>query len=231
MRWNASFVGFIFLLLVAAPLQGVSLEGLNEEEKALLHSALGRLGPLIADHKGAGTAPLIRLEQLLGALKPEEAVFLEEVRGIDPANLKGSSRRLPPPPAGTEFVRLDSQTLLRNGRPIRLDPQYLPRPAYGSYLNMMRAMEEDLGKRLLVESGYRSPAYQLYLFLFYLPQHGHSIRETNRHVALPGCSEHGSPDFQAIDFVTPERVNGEDRPEEWIFRLRALALALGSRSE
>ena len=73
----------------------------------------------------------------------------------------------------------------------------------------------DLGKRLLIESGYRSPAYQLYLFVFYLSNHRYSIRETNRFVALPGFSEHGSPDFQAIDFMTPEGINGEDRPEEF----------------
>ncbi len=78
---------------------------------------------------------------------------------------------------------------------------------------MMEVMESDLGKRLLVESGYRSPAYQLYLFMFYMPKHGYSIRETNRFVALPGYSEHGNPQKQAIDFINAEGVNGEDHPE------------------
>ncbi len=36
-----------------------------------------------------------------------------------------------------------------------------PPPAYEAYVRMMVAMEQDLGKRLLVESGYRSPSYQL----------------------------------------------------------------------
>jgi D-alanyl-D-alanine carboxypeptidase len=48
-----------------------------------------------------------------------------------------------------------------------------------------------------------------------MPKHGHSIRETNRFVALPGASEHGSPQRQAIDFITPQGINGEDRPEEF----------------
>ncbi|HAM41218.1 MAG TPA: hypothetical protein DDX89_07900 [Candidatus Omnitrophica bacterium] len=82
-----------------------------------------------------------------------------------------------------------------------------------AYEAMMEAMAHDLGKRLLVESGYRSPAYQLYLFLFYLPKHDHSIRETNRFVALPGHSEHGYPPRQAVDFINEEGINGEDNPE------------------
>ncbi|MBI1976669.1 MAG: D-alanyl-D-alanine carboxypeptidase family protein [Candidatus Omnitrophica bacterium] len=80
---------------------------------------------------------------------------------------------------------------------------------------MMDTMERDIGKRLLVESGYRSAAYQLYLFIFYMPKHGYSIQETNRFVALPGCSEHGYPQQQAIDFINQEGINGEDKPEEF----------------
>ena len=80
---------------------------------------------------------------------------------------------------------------------------------------MMEAMAKDLGKRLLVESGYRSPAYQLYLFLFYLPKHGWSVTETNRFGALPGPSEHANPAPQAIDFINEAGINGEDHPEEF----------------
>ena len=94
-------------------------------------------------------------------------------------------------------------------------PILLPRPVYEAYEAMMQAMERDLRKRLLVESGYRAPAYQLYLFLFYIPKHGSSIRETNRFVALPGYSEHGYPPRQAIDFINQDGVNGEDHPEEF----------------
>lgn len=93
--------------------------------------------------------------------------------------------------------------------------QVLPEDVAEAYERMMQAMERDLGTRLEVESGYRAPAYQLYLFMFYLPTHEHSICETNRHVALPGYSEHGNPKRQAIDFITADGVNGEEHPEEF----------------
>ena len=65
-------------------------------------------------------------------------------------------------PAQAQFVRLEQPNL---------SVQYLPSSAYEAYVRMMEALEQDLGKHLLVESGYRSPAYQLYLFLFYMPKH------------------------------------------------------------
>ncbi len=76
-------------------------------------------------------------------------------------------------------------------------------------------MEKDLGKYLMIESGYRSPAYQLYLFVFYLQNHDYSIKETNRWVALPGTSEHGDPSRQAIDFINQEGISGENHPEDF----------------
>ena len=194
---------------------GVSVDRLSPQDITLLKSIRQTLDPLIDRRKQTGTAPLLNFEELSEPLNPDQRVFLDQIRALDPAGLGGSSRKLPLPLGKETFIPLDNQVILRDGKPIRLDIQYLPFPAYEAYCRMMGAMEADLGKRLLVESGYRSPAYQLYLFLFYLPKHGDSIRETNRHVALPGCSEHGSPAFQAIDFITPEGINGEDRPEEF----------------
>ena len=193
----------------------ISVDRLDKQEITLLKSTLETLDPLMTKRKQAGTAPLITFEELSTSLTKRQVAFLNEIRQLDPHILQGSSRKLPPPSADDQFVRLETQIVLREGKPILLDVQYLPSPAYEAYRRMMAAMEADLGKRLLVESGFRSPAYQLYLFLFYMPKHGYSIRETNRFVALPGFSEHGSPKRQAIDFITPDGINGEDRPEEF----------------
>lgn len=193
----------------------LSLERLTDQEVTLVQSTLKSLEPLITERKSQGTAPMLTFQELYAPLSRPQKSFLESIRRLDPADLKGSSRKLPPPRSEESFVRLDKQVFLKDSKPILLDAQYLPHRVYESYLAMMKAMEEDLGKRLLVESGYRSPAYQLYLFAFYLSNHDYSIRETNRFVALPGFSEHGSPAFQAIDFITPEGINGEERPQEF----------------
>ena len=203
------------MLQLSGQALAVSLELFNDEEIETLKSALKALEPLINSRRQAGTVMAMTFEEMYAPLTIQEVALCEAIRQVDPASLQGSSRRLPPPAQGTEFVQLAHQAIVRQGKGIPLDTQYLPLPVYEAYLQMMAAMEKDLGKRLLVESGYRSPVYQLYLFLFYLPNHHFSIRETNQHVALPGCSEHGSPAFQAIDFITPEGINGEDEPREF----------------
>ena len=194
------------ILFSPVPAHALSLDGLNAQEKILLGSTIEVLDPFISRRRDAGTAPLITFEELYSRVSPEQARFLDEFRAMDPAQTGGSNWTLPAPRPDTRFIRLEQPNLA---------VQYVPEPAYRAYAQMMAALEKDLGKRLLVESGYRSPAYQLYLFLFYMPNHGYSVRETNRHVALPGFSEHGSPDFQALDFITPEGINGDDVPEKF----------------
>ena len=218
MRLKRALIGIVLGTALAGGVSSasaVSLDRLTNPEIALLNAARQALVPGVDARKREGTAPLMTFEELYAPLTPEQIAFAESFRKIDPKAIGGSSRRLPEPSAATRFARLDRQAVLRDGKSVLLDTQYLPASAYGAYARMMAAMEADLGKRLLVESGYRSPAYQLYLFLFYLPKHDYSVRETNRHVALPGCSEHGSPAFQAIDFITPGGINGEDRPGEF----------------
>lgn len=205
----------LLCLALPATAHAVSLDRLTDDEISTRLSIMQTLNPLVDKRKQAGDAPLITFDELYRPLKPEQVRFLEAFRQINPAALGGASRKLPAPTGREAFVRLDRQVIKKEGKPVRLDTQFLPEKAHRAYERMMAAMEKELGKRLLVESGYRSPAYQLYLFLFYMPKHGYSVRETNRHVALPGCSEHGSPAFQAIDFITPEGINGEDRPEEF----------------
>ena len=206
---------FVLSLWLCQPAQALSLERLNDQEIASVKATLEALDPLITDRKRQGSAPVLTFEELYRPLSRSQADFVQAIRNLDPVALGGSNRKLTAPSPSERFVRLESQVVRREGTPILLDAQYLPSGVYESYCAMMKGMEEDLGKRLLVESGYRSPAYQLYLFIFYLSNHNYSIRETNRFVALPGFSEHGSPASQAIDFITPEGINGEDRPEEF----------------
>ncbi len=211
------------LLVVVLGLWGLSsgmawaldLDQLSEADRRRLDAVLQRFAPLAEQRRVKGTLPLLTFQELSIPLTPDQRALLDGIRAIAPESLGGSSRRLPPPSPYEDFVRLDGQIVHEQGEPRTLHAEYLPRRVFDAYQRMMAAMQRALGRRLLVESGYRSPADQLYLFCFYLPKHGYSIRETNRHVALPGCSEHGSPARQAIDFINEDGINGEDHPEEF----------------
>ena len=209
----AGVLATVGLLCVAASALALHVDRLDPEETAQLQAVLERLDPLISSHKQSGTANLLTWEELYQPLTEEQRAFLDAVRALRGTDLGATSHyfgELSEPP---DVVPVGPQEYLKEGQPILLDAQVLPREAMLAYEAMMEAMARDLGKRLLVESGYRSPAYQLYLFLFYLPKHDSSIRETNRFVALPGHSEHGYPPRQAVDFINEEGINGEDNPE------------------
>ena len=184
---------------------------LNRGEKQTLQRILEHWETWMPQKKKQGTAPLLDFEELQQGLGPEEQAFLRKIWGIRLPNRP----HLGFPEKGTLFIRIEDEGVIRNGKKERLDPQYLPEPVYQAYQKMMTAMEKDLEKRLRVDSGFRSPAYQLYTFLFYLPKHDHSIGKTREWVALPGYSEHGSPSKQAIDFINEQGINGEDRAEDF----------------
>lgn len=189
---------------------------LSTEEKILLHRILAHWETWVPDKKKEGTAPLMTFEELYSGLGLNEQEFLDRIRSVDPRKSFGfQGPYLGGPKQDVRFQRIEDQWTLKDSERQELDPQHLPRNVYAAYEAMMKAMEWDLGKRLLVESGYRSHAYQLYTFLYYLPKHKYSLVETGHWIALPGYSEHGAPHRQAIDFINQEGINGEDNVEEF----------------
>jgi len=194
---------------------GVNVNRLEPAEIQQLHTVLEHLTPLIDARKADGTVNRLTWDELYGPLAEEEQAFLDAFRAVKAEALGSTSHYFGELEVQPDLVPVEPQQIVKDGAPEPLPLQYLPRPVHDAYLAMTEAMVKDLGKRLLVESGYRSPAYQLYLFMFYLPKHGSSVRETNRFVALPGYSEHGNPQQQAIDFINEAGINGEDHPEEF----------------
>ena len=190
-------------------------ERLSPADTDTLSAVLAALESSISAKKQDGSANLLTWDELYQPLAPGERAFLDAFRALKAETLGATSHYFGEPETAPDLAPVGSQQVLKEGAAAPLDPQYLPREVLEAYQRMMARMKAEVGKRLLVESGYRSPAYQLYLFLFYLPKHGYSIRETNRFVALPGHSEHGYPPRQAIDFINEEGINGEDHPEEF----------------
>ena len=189
---------------------------LSESERATLHRVLAHWETWMPAEKAGGSAPLAAFKELYAGLDDEAGKFLDRVRAINPKKSFGfRGDYLGTSSEGISFKRIENQPVQKNGSAEKLDPQYLPEEVYEAYGRMMQEMERDLGKKLLVESGYRSPAYQLYTFLYYLPKHGYSLVETGHWIALPGYSEHGAPRRQAIDFINEAGINGEDRVEDF----------------
>jgi len=196
----------------------VDSDPLSTNEISLVKNMLEKLKPYIDERKSKGNLNLLGFEELYSKLDPSEKEFMVRIRNTKPLPQDQREPLFEP----SAFVAINDQKLIipdptnpeKNYFSV-IERQFLPKKVFEAYVQMMNAMEKDLGKRLYVESGYRSPAYQLYLFVFYLQNHDYSIKETNRWVALPGFSEHGAPERQAIDFITREGISGENHPEDF----------------
>lgn len=193
----------LFLLIPVFVFSGCGgKKNLSPKEQAVVNKILKHWETWVPEKKTTGTAPLITFPELYQGLDAESQAFLEKLKNLKPGGRLDISL--------DSIEKLRPQSYRKDGKPSVIDPQYLPRWTYEAYRLMMEAMQKDLGKILMVESGFRSPAYQLYTFVFYLPKHHYSITETRQWVALPGHSEHGNPDLQAIDFINLEGINGDN---------------------
>jgi LAS superfamily LD-carboxypeptidase LdcB len=214
-------------LLVAGCGSSINVVKLSDTDGAMVEQVVKRLEPMIAQRRSRGDIAALTFEELYRPLDGEERAFLRHFQNLDTRLLNITIPYQGIPSKTPDLVVIKGQIMKLAGNETQEIPsQFLPRDVYDAYSAMMAAMKKDIGKTLYIESGYRSAAYQLYLFVFYLKNHGYSIRETARFVAWPGYSEHGQPVHQAIDFVNEWGIDGQDDPavfealEEYQWMLR-----------
>lgn len=192
---------------------GINVERLSDGDTKKVETILQKLSPLIQERRQRSNLATLTFPELYEPLSKDETNFLKSIQALDVKKL-GVKFPFQGMATGQEdLVVIKSQKVGVNGETDVIPPQFLPREVFTKYREMMDAMEKDLGRRLYVRSGYRSSAYQLYLFVSYLKNHGYSIKETAGFSALPGYSEHGAPKRQAIDFVNKDGVDGQGNPK------------------
>lgn len=209
----------VLFLSVPVCSAALDLDKLPEQDVQQVKDLIAKLDPYIREREAAENLATLTFDELYAPLNEADRAFLKSFQDIDP---RAAGVRIPYREIATgqeELVVIRGQKMMvtKDGKEEEkiVPPQYLPPKVFQKYTEMMDAMQKDLGKRLLVESGYRSSAYQLYLFVYYLKNHEYSIKETVKFVTLPGYSEHGSPNHQAIDFINESGINGEEVSEEF----------------
>jgi len=214
----------LFFYLAAPAAAALNLEKLPEADIRAVKNLLNKLDPVIKERDKKHSLATLTFDDLYAPLTGKEKDFLRQFQNLDGKKL---GVRIPYRGIATgkeQLVKLIGQkvkVLPREQEKFgglkerELPPQFLPPNVYEAYKAMNAAMQKDIGKKIFVESAYRSSAYQLYLLVYYLKNHDYSIRETVKFVALPGYSEHGSPKHQALDFINADGINGEDNPQEF----------------
>jgi LAS superfamily LD-carboxypeptidase LdcB len=147
-------------------------------------------------------------QDLENDVSPRARDLIDQIRSLNPKQY-GSSRQRIKQNTGDDLVILRNQTFHTTSDSIKLPPRLLPAQTYHAFRRMNQQLKLDTGRKLVVKSGYRSPAYQLYIFLYNLKKHDWDTEKTLNAVALPGYSEHaGSP--QAVDLRAKKHIGHEE---------------------
>jgi zinc D-Ala-D-Ala carboxypeptidase len=191
-------LGYYFLTDIS------SYKHLNFLQRYAASSALETFD-LYLEEENPDKRSLIDYDTLIAELGFIEKTFVKKLFSIHPSEFgfKGPfySKERP-----ARLVKINS-VMLDSGRGTGI--QYLPVHVYNDYLRLAEQMKNDIGRTLFVDSGYRSPGRQAYLFIYYLvTSSDYSLKENVRWITMPGYSEHGHPVNTAVDFASQDGING-----------------------
>lgn len=196
-------LAYVVLLFIQKP----DYKELNFVHKHFAQLALDKWEAIIKSLPKEERA-IVDYDMLMNELNYFERKFAQKIFSINPQEIgfKGPfySREKP-----ENLVKIESIKIGKAGKESETGIQYCPSNSYTDYERMMEKMEADIGKRLYIDSGYRSPGRQAYLFFYYLVTSSNfSLFENAKWIAMPGFSEHGHPVNNAIDFINEDGING-----------------------
>ncbi|MBI2011062.1 MAG: D-alanyl-D-alanine carboxypeptidase family protein [Candidatus Colwellbacteria bacterium] len=158
---------------------------------------------------------IIDFHSLFKLLNQGEKTVVIKFRDIDPRLYGFKAPYLGKQKIPRNLIAIRNQKYVYKGGSKKIETRYLPKPVYIAYQKLNAALYKDVKRKLLIESGYRSPARQLIVFLYYLNFHKFNFQKVVKRVAIPGYSEHGFPKSQAVDFITTDGIPNDENPREF----------------
>lgn len=181
---------------------------ISPKDKKLIVSILEK----IESEKKNSEVKIINFNFLFHLLTKDEKILVKKFRDINPLIYGFKDGYLGVQDVPKNLVAIRNQKYKSKDKIEKIETQYLPKPVFNSYKKLNSVLYKDTKKKLLVGSGYRSPAYQVITFLWYLNFHKFNFSKTIKRVAIPGYSEHGFPEGQAVDFITTDGLPSDERP-------------------
>jgi hypothetical protein len=190
---------------------------LRSFDEVLLRGFLARLDQLEADQV---LTPVITLDRLREFLDDTQRVVVEQVIGLKPGDYRvntpyaGDLEPVPP-----DLVTVSGQQYTEHGERRTLGDKYVPRHVFEQYTALNGAFTgEHPGRRLLVQSCYRSPAYQVAVFVSWLvTRYQGDIGQAIRHASSPAYSQHTIASKAAIDFKNVDGSPSDTDPGDFAY--------------
>ena len=164
---------------------------------------------------------IIEREAFNKLIDQEGQAVIDKVYRLDPKKygFKGPKVGLEDVPK--DVVRVAGQQYKLEDKMVTIPVQFLPHTVFEAFEAMNQAIKKDLGRGLLIESSYRSDAYQALVFLTVLIGYEFDLAKTAQRVAVPGYSQHSTPSKLALDLMTSTGIPQEsdlmafERTEEY----------------
>lgn len=192
-----------------AGLFGADGEYLNQESKTKAAEIVSKIDQNFSEDFKNGEINFLNREKLSTIFNDSDLWLIEQLFELDSqvynirfpvfADCRQSINR-------DDFTFLDQPSVLGNRQ---ITPVAVPTKILEPLNTMLSKLQEATGRKMYVESGYRSPYYQAYLFLKYTQQFP-TVQDTAKQVALPCRSEHGTLLFPAVDLITADGISDQN---------------------
>lgn len=170
--------------------------------------------PLELLQKHGALSAKLTLDQLKRALPPRQVQIVDTILNLDPSDFGIHIPRFGLESVPRELVAVPEQRYLVDGQHQSLIGRYVPKAVYEAFEQMARAFaHEHPGRQLLVESGYRSPAFQVIVFVQWLALYEYDLAKTIRHASPPAYSQHCLATNTAIDIMNIDGLPTDTDPE------------------
>ncbi|GEM_PF-4530232 len=170
---------------------------------------------------------IITIDELLSIVSEEHRKPLLAVFDLDPLVYDVRHTRIDIKEFDPgSLVAVDSQIYVHNGTERQLGKQYITPHFKDIFSDLTERMRADIGRVVLIQSGFRSPAYQAITFLQHLARTG-SIDQTMRRVAPPNHSQHNNHTRLAVDLMRTDIGHADidfDRSVEYHWLLANAAM-------
>lgn len=147
-----------------------------------------------------------------------EKRVLGTILSLRPDDYGVMHKRVTASPSPPQLVKLEPGNQQGDSGSHRAQPQFITEPLNKDFQAMNLAMLRDTGRQVVIESGYRSPAYQAIVFARSLRQRAGDIAATMQFVAPPYHSQHNDAKYLAVDVksLAPEASFGSTPEYTWM---------------
>lgn len=179
---------------------------------------LASFGPAFEQLRATGVlSPALRIKDLKAGLDIRQRAVVDRILDLDPHDFGINIPLVGREGEANDLVVIKGQAYVEVGQTKTLKDVFVPRHVYEAYVRMNRSFEEQHPHRiLLIESGYRSPAYQVMTFIYLCREvYQGDVGSALRRVSPPAYSQHTSATKTALDFFNVDGLPTESHPEDF----------------